>query len=77
MLTIPTEIITAAVSGGVKSEPVATWLKAQLTAANVPLDASPAEWPADIWESYAALRTAAGEEPQAVSAKGLFESLST
>jgi hypothetical protein len=75
VVSIPNEIYEAARRSGVKSAEVAHWIQEKLAAAGVSSEASPADWPEDIWDAYKALREA--HEPGACSgsAKGLFKGL--
>ncbi len=74
MLTIPDPIRDAARRGGAKSPKVTAWLKSVLDGAGVSRDASPADWPQEVWDAYCILRDTQ-EPPPLDSARRLFEEL--
>lgn len=75
MLTIPTDIIKAATTDGVACPVVSQWFATLRAERGISADASPADWPEDVWAAYRTLREA--HEPGACggSAASLLRSL--
>ncbi len=75
MLNIPQNILETARQSGVQDPAVSAWFRERIIEAGVSFDASPADWPQELWDTYKTLREA--HEPGACggSAKRLFETL--
>jgi hypothetical protein len=73
VITIPDNILSIAKTEGVTAMPVVRWVEDQLAAAGLASDASPAEWPAALWDAYLQLK---GEtDAVETNARGLFNKL--
>jgi len=75
VITIPNRVLQAARESGVKSVAVSIWLNTLLVSSGIAPDASPADWPEDIWQAYKRLREAVEPGSTGGSAKHLLDTL--
>lgn len=73
MLVIPHNIRDIAKAQGINAGPVVHWLLDQLAAVGLTAQASPADWPADVWAAYTELKGDAGAV--GANTSSLFEKL--